>query len=62
MKPIAKRKKKKPISPQDLQKMWESVDLPRVWRQVVQNVSREVDAYERARAKSREAAAHQVLL
>ncbi|MBI5577222.1 MAG: hypothetical protein HY896_12790 [Deltaproteobacteria bacterium] len=62
MKSGTKRKKKKPISPKDLQKLWEDVDLAHVWTQLVQNVSKDVDAYEHARAKSREAAAHQVLL
>lgn len=50
------------ISPQELQRMWANVDMSRFWRDVVQSVSREADAYEQARAKSREGAAHQVLL
>lgn len=62
MKAHAEKKSKESITPQELQKMWGSVDLSRFWTKVVQNVSKEADAYERARAKSREGAAHQVLL
>ena len=57
-----KDKDRENISPEELQRMWVSVDLSRFWTKVVQNVSKEADAYERARAKSREGAAHQVLL
>lgn len=62
MRAIAEEKKRESITPQELQKMWVSVDLSRFWTKVVQNVSKEADAYERARAKSKEGAAHQVLL
>ena len=61
MKAGAARKDKERITPQELKKMWTSVDLSRFWMKVIENVSKEVDAYERARAKSREGAAHQVL-
>lgn len=62
MKAVAKKKDKKSISPKELQKMWASVNLPNFWAEVAQKVSKDADAYERARAKSREGAAHQVLL
>jgi hypothetical protein len=62
MKADNKKKIEKRISPQELQTMWTSVDLSNFWVKVVQNVSKEAIAYERARAKSREGAAHQVLL
>lgn len=62
MKTVTEEKKREGITPQELQKMWANVDLSRFWTKVVQNVSKEADAYERARAKSREGAAHQVLL
>lgn len=62
MKTAAERGKKEQISSQDLQRMWKSVDLSRFWTKVVENVSKEAEAYEHARAKSREGAAHQVLL
>jgi hypothetical protein len=62
MKAVAEKKDRGSISPQELERMWESVDLSRFWTEVVQNVSKEADAYERARAKSREGAANQVLL
>lgn len=56
------RQKSQPFTAEALQKMWESIDSTRVWGEVLQSVSLEVDAYERARAKSRAGAAHQVLL
>jgi hypothetical protein len=62
MKAHAEKKNKESITPQELQKMWDSVDLPRFWTNVVKNVSKEAYAYERARAKSRAGAAHQVIL
>lgn len=62
MKAVAKKKKRERATPQELQKMWASVDLPNFWAEVAQKVSKDADAYERARAKSREGAAHQVLL
>jgi len=62
MKTVAAKKGRKSISPEELQRMWASVDLSHFWKEVVKNVSKEADAYERARAKSREGAAHQVLL
>ena len=57
-----KGKDREKVSAQELQKMWASVDLSRFWMEVVKKVSKEADAYEKARAKSREGAAHQVLL
>jgi len=73
MLPAKKRKRRARPSPrlrqesqtftaEALQKMWESIDSTRVWGEVLQSVSLEVEAYERARAKSREGAAQQVLL
>lgn len=50
------------ISTRELQQMWGKVNMPQFWTVIVQNVSKEADAYERARAKSREGAAQQVLL
>jgi hypothetical protein len=62
MKTTAVRQDKRRVTPQDLQKMWQGVDLSRFWADVVKSVSKEADAYEHARAKSREGAAHQVLI
>lgn len=47
---------------EEIQKMFESIDLRSFWQKVAQKVSIDVDNYEHARAKSREGAAHQVLL
>ena len=55
MKGTAEQKDK--ISQQELQKMWQNIELTRFWGKVVENVSKEADAYEQARALSRTQAA-----
>ncbi len=50
---MAKKSVKESISPQELERMWKNVDLSRFWRKVIERVSREADAYEYARAKSK---------
>ena len=62
MKTVAVKKSRARISTRKLQQMWVNVDMSRFWTDMVQNVSKEADAYERARAKSREGSAQQVLL
>lgn len=53
MKGTAEKKQKAKISPQELQKMWQKIDLTLFWGKVVENVSKEAEAYERVRALSR---------
>ncbi|KKT26440.1 MAG: hypothetical protein UW11_C0012G0003 [Parcubacteria group bacterium GW2011_GWA2_43_9b] len=59
---IVKKSVKKNISPQKLERMWKKVNLSCLWIKVVQSVSREADAFERARAKSKEKAASTVFI
>lgn len=57
-----KAKREKNLAAKELQKIWGNIDLPRFWKDVVKEVSKETEAYERARAKSLEGGTHQVLL
>lgn len=61
MTPRVKDKERKPTQ-EEVQQMLENIDLRSFWQRVVEKVSLDVDQYERARAKSREGAAQQVLL
>jgi hypothetical protein len=47
---------------EEMQQMLENIDLQSFWQKVTVKVSANADEYERARAKSREGAANQVLL
>lgn len=58
----AVRDEEKKPTQEEVQRMLENIDLQSFWGKVVEKVSVDVGHYERARAKSREGAAHQVLL
>ena len=59
---MAKKSTDKKISPQELERMWKSVDLSNFWREVAEEVSREAEAYRHARAKSKAQAASTVFI
>lgn len=50
------------ISDEELMKVLEQIDWDAHWQKVIEIMSREATAYERARAKSLEGAAQKVLL
>jgi uncharacterized protein (DUF2062 family) len=44
---------KKPVRQKELEKMWKSVDLKNFWQVVIKNTLPHIEAYRKARAKSR---------
>jgi len=59
---MVKKSANKTISPQELRRMWKSVNLPHFWEKVAREVSKGAEAYRIARVKSREKAASTVLI
>ena len=59
---MAKKSAKKRVSSKELDRMWKKVDMSRFWQEVVQAAAPEIEAYRIARAKSKEGAAHHVLI
>lgn len=55
-------KRQKNKGAEELERMWKSVDLSRFWIEVTRASTKKIDAYDYARAKSKEGAASHVLV